>query len=106
MSGLVVAVALAVRGTVSPTWTSFSEARAANNLTAAPILDFSYAGYDHGERGIPAATGVRFDVTTYGAVADDGMDDLPAVTSARADGNGGVRPGWTEVPLHFNTSSM
>ena len=82
MSGLVVAVALAARGTVSPTWTSFSEARAANNLTAAPILDFSYAGYDHGERGIPAATGVRFDVTTYGAVADDGMDDLPAVTLA------------------------
>ena len=82
MSGLVVAVALAARGTVSPTWTSFSEAQAANNLTAAPILDFSYAGYDHGERGIPAATGIRFDVTTYGAVADDGMDDLPAVTSA------------------------
>ena len=82
MSGLVVAVALAARGTVSPTWTSFSEARAANNLTAAPILDFSYAGYDHGERGIPAAAGVRFDVTTYGAVADDGVDDLPAVTLA------------------------
>ena len=82
MSGLVVAASLVVRATVSPTWTSFSAARAANDLTAAPILDFSYAGYDHGERGIPAATGVRFDVSNYGAVADDDLDDLPAVTSA------------------------
>ena len=55
MSGLVVAVALAVRGTVSPTWTSFKAARAADDLTQAPIIDFSYAGYEHGERGIPAA---------------------------------------------------
>ena len=77
-----VASALWSSAAVSPTWTSFEAARAANDLTQAPIIDFSYAGYEHGERGIPAATGVRYDVTAYGAVPDDDMDDRDAVDAA------------------------
>ena len=42
---------------VSPTWASFEAARSQGDLTLAPILDFSYAGYDHGESGIPTAMG-------------------------------------------------
>ena len=82
MSGLVVAASLVVRATVSPTWTSFKAASAADDLTQAPIIDFSYAGYEHGERGIPAASGVRYDVTAYGAVPDDDIDDRTAVDAA------------------------
>ena len=82
MSCLIVAAALWSSAAVSPTWTSFAAARAADDLTQAPIIDFSYAGYEHGERGIPAATGVRYDVTAYGAVPDDDMDDRTAVDAA------------------------
>ena len=82
MSCLVVAAALWTSGAVSPTWTSFAAARAANDLTQAPIVDFSYAGYEHGEIGIPAATGVRYDVTAYGAVPNDDVDDRTAVDAA------------------------
>ena len=82
MSCLVVAAALWTSGAVSPTWTSFAAARAANDLTQAPIVDFSYAGYEHGEIGIPAATGVRYDVTAYGAVPNDDVDDRDAVDAA------------------------
>ena len=64
---------------ISDTWLAFKAAREAADLTTSPILDFSYAGYDHGESGIPRATGQIFDVTAYGAVANDGLDDRPAV---------------------------
>ena len=66
----------------SATWLAFKAAQEADNLAAAPVLDFSYAGYDHGESGIPTATGKVFDVTTYGAVPNDGLDDRPAVKKA------------------------
>ena len=67
---------------VSATWLEFKAARDAGDLTTAPVLDFSFAGYNHGESGIPRATGQIFDVTTYGAVPDDGKDDRPAVKQA------------------------
>ena len=77
---------------ISATWLAFKAAREAADLTTSPILDFSYAGYDHGESGIPRATGQIFDVTTYGAVANDGLDDRPAVVqtiqAASAAGGG------------------
>ena len=67
---------------VSSVWLDFKAARETDDLTTAPVLDFSFAGYDHGETGIPTATGQIFDVTAYGAVANDGLDDRPAVKQA------------------------
>lgn len=66
----------------SALWTAFTEAKSVDDLTTSPIVDFSYAGYAHGERGIPLADGPRFDVTQYGAVPDDDIDDEDAVHAA------------------------
>ena len=71
-------------------WTEFKTAREADNLNGKPgdnlkgaqILDFSYAGFEHGEEGIPPASGRTFDVTTFGAIPDDLKDDRPAVKLA------------------------
>lgn len=56
------------------------------------LLDFSFAGYDHGETA-PAdawSMGYRiFDVTGYGAVADDGKSDREAFLAAVSDAIGG-----------------
>lgn len=50
--------------------------------TLAPVLDFAYAGYDHGESAPPDVTGRVLDVTDFGAVADDGKDDAAALQRA------------------------
>lgn len=61
-----------------------------------PILPtFSYAGYHHGEAGTPNSfTQTVFDVTDYGAVADDENSDksaiMDAIAAAEANSNGGV----------------
>jgi hypothetical protein len=46
------------------------------------VPDFSYAGYRNGDRNLPAPSGTAFDVTDYGAVADDELDDTKAVEAA------------------------
>lgn len=44
------------------------------------LPDFSYVGYYHGERDIPAITSYKiFDVTTYGAIANDKISDKIAI---------------------------
>ena len=63
-------------------WTEFKTAWEADKLKDAPVLDFSYAGFDHGETEIPPASGRTFDVTTFGAIPDDLEDDRPAVKLA------------------------
>ena len=63
-------------------WTEFKTAWEADKLKDAPVLDFSYAGFDHGETEIPPASGRTFDVTTFGAIPDDLKDDRPAVKLA------------------------
>ncbi len=47
-----------------------------------PLVDFSYAGYNHGIGEIPLAKGKVIDVTTYGVTADDGIDDSKAMLKA------------------------
>jgi len=65
-----------------------------NNTT--PILPtFSYAGYHNGEIAIPRdLTLTVFDVTTYGAIADDGVSDKVAImntiVAAEANADGGI----------------
>lgn len=77
----------------TPLWRQFVEAK---ETGTEPILpDFSYAGYHRGERAIPHIEGPVFDVTRYGAVADDEKDDQEAIQraldAAAADGGGVVR---------------
>jgi len=49
---------------------------------ANPLPDFSYAGYGFGLAPIPADAGTIVDVTTHGAIPDDGLDDTRAVLRA------------------------
>ncbi len=46
------------------------------------IPDFSYAGYKNGNAPLPEVRGTVFDVTNYGAVANDGKDDSKAALKA------------------------
>jgi len=57
-------------------------------LTEAAVIaehrlpDFSYAGYNHGVGDIPTLKGKTIDVTKYGVVADDDVDDSSALLKA------------------------
>lgn len=63
-------------------WKSF---QSASDRSPAEILtDYSYAGYEHGEKGIPDVQGPVFKVTDYGAVADDAISDEDAIRKAVA----------------------
>lgn len=56
-------------------------------MAANPLPDFSYAGYSFGLAPIPDDAGTVVDVTTYGAIPDDGLDDSQAVLRALAAAN-------------------
>ena len=73
----------------SALWDEFVAGR--KNGTESTLLDFSYAGYHHGETGIPAPDLKIFNVADFGAVPDDGKDDQDAVqrTIDAASVNGG-----------------
>ncbi|WP_418603602.1 DUF4955 domain-containing protein [Hwangdonia sp.] len=65
------------------------------NNTEPLLPTFSYAGYHNGEVGLPASfTQPVFDVTDYGAVANDGISDKSAImatiATAEASSNGGI----------------
>ncbi|MGJ8652310.1 MAG: DUF4955 domain-containing protein [Opitutaceae bacterium] len=62
----------------SALWQQFKQAKLA--ATEPTLPDFSYAGYDYSESPIPDTSGwTVFNVTTYGAVADDGGYDDAAI---------------------------
>ncbi len=52
-------------------------------ITAHPMPDFSYAGYEFGNAALPVVTKV-IDVADYGAIADDDRDDSVALRAAVA----------------------
>lgn len=57
------------------------------------LPDFSYAGYEYGEKEIPTSTGKVFDVSDFGAIPSDGLDDtksIQAAVDAAAEHGGGV----------------
>jgi len=63
-------------------WKSF---QSSTDRSPAEILtDYSYAGYEHGEKGIPDVQGPIFKVTDYGAKADDAISDEDAIRKAVA----------------------
>jgi len=69
-------------GKESDHWKSF---QSATDRSPAQILtDYSYAGYEHGEKGIPDVQGPVFKVTDYGAKADDAISDEDAIRKAVA----------------------
>jgi hypothetical protein len=91
-------------GKESAHWKSF---QSSTDRSPAEILtDYSYAGYEHGEKGIPDVQGPIFKVTDYGAKADDAISDedpiRKAVAAAEQAGGGVVLfpPGkfliWTD----------
>lgn len=62
------------------------------NITEPILPTFSYAGYHNGEIGLPPTfMQTVFDVTSYGAIADDGNSDKAAImaTIAAAEANNG-----------------
>ncbi|WP_242203845.1 DUF4955 domain-containing protein [Aestuariivivens insulae] len=68
-----------------------------NNDYTPTLPDFSFAGYQHGEVGLPSSfTQQVYDVTdaAYGAVANDGISDKEAIklaiAAAEANPNGGI----------------
>ena len=76
-------------GKESAYWKSF---QSATDRSLANILtDYSYAGYEHGEKAIPDVQGPIFKVTDYGAIADDSISDEEAIRKAiaAAEGAGG-----------------
>ena len=78
-------------GKESAHWKSF---QSATDRSLAEILtDYSYAGYEHGEKAIPDVRGSVFKVTDYGAIADDLISDEDAIRKAIAaaeNAGGGV----------------
>lgn len=57
----------------SKAWIDFVEGKKTGKLTT--LIDFSYAGYGQGEVEPPTVTHPIYNVTDYGAVADDGISD-------------------------------
>ena len=78
-------------GKESSYWKKFQEA--ADRSLAEILTDYSYAGYEHGEKAIPDVKGPIFKVTDYGAIADDLISDEDAIRKAIAaaeNAGGGV----------------
>ena len=66
--------------THSSTWVDFVQAKA--NGTEPILPDFSYAGYHYFAKPVPTVTHTVFDVTDYGAVANDNKSDHSAIQAA------------------------
>lgn len=61
-------------------WKEFAAAQADGSEST--LLDFSYAGYEFGERAVPDVDYPVYNVQTYGAVPDDGLSDREAFQAA------------------------
>ncbi|WP_111706828.1 glycosyl hydrolase family 28-related protein [Lutibacter citreus] len=58
---------------------------------ASKLPDYSYAGYAYGEKSIPTVKGKIYNVTDFGAIPNDDIDDTKAINSTieNAGENGG-----------------
>jgi hypothetical protein len=61
-------------------WQDFVEGQKSDKKTL--LLDFSYAGYHHGEEAVPSVDDKVFNVCDYGAVPDDDKSDRLALERA------------------------
>ncbi len=76
----VLACSCACRAGESSLWKEFLSDVAGGKSSLLP--DFSYAGYSHGEKGIPEIKAPVFKVTDYGAVPDGSSNSAPAIQRA------------------------
>ncbi len=67
---------------VSSFWRAYAAAK--DRSPSEVLTDYSYAGYAHGERGIPTVAGPIFKVTDFGAIPDDLNSDELAIRNAVA----------------------
>lgn len=76
-------------------WKEFVEAQ--QNGAESILLDYSYAGYESGERGVPDVDYPVYNVQDYGAVPNDGLSDRDAflATIQAVQRNGG------KAVIHF-----
>jgi len=93
LSALIVLFVSNTWATESVLWQQFKAAKSSNTEPTLP--DFSYAGYDYSESEIPDTSDwAVFNVTAFGAVADDGEYDdeqiQAAIDAAEAAGGGVV----------------
>lgn len=72
------------------------------------LPDFSYAGYAYGEKDIPFIAGPIFDVTTFGAFPNDGIDDTEYINLAiiKAGETGGGVVFFPPGKFHVNTDTI
>lgn len=71
-----------IKDTTCRIWNEFVDAH--KNGKESLLLDFSFAGYRHGETGIPDAKHKVFNVCDFGVVPDDGKSDREAFEKAIA----------------------
>lgn len=87
---LLLAMTLSLKAQESKTWNTFVQQKKKNQETTLP--DFSYAGYHRGEKSIPKAQYKIFDVTDFGAKANDNKSDrkafIKAIRAAEKNGSG------------------
>ena len=62
------------------------------------LPDFSYAGYNHGVGDIPTMKGKLIDVTQYGVIADDDIDDSAGVLDALVAAHNARGPVIVQLP--------
>ncbi|MCT4589153.1 MAG: DUF4955 domain-containing protein [Carboxylicivirga sp.] len=85
---LVMSITYTANSQESKLWIEFEAAQKTGKVCELP--DFSFAGYHHGEKAIPHVKHKVFNVTDFGAVANDGKSDKEAIrkTVAAAVKNG------------------
>ena len=105
-------------GNVSSSWQTFKDSR--DRSPVGILTDYSYAGYEHGETGIPDVTGPIFKVTDYGArpdVQSSAEEGIRKAVAAAEQAGGGVvlfPPGqffvWTDrakvQPIRIHTPGI
>ena len=79
-------------GATSRLWTKHLNPNDTNYFTSPDLIDWSYAGYQNGREPIPDTFALPvYDVTDYGAIANDGLSDTAGIRAAiRAARSGGI----------------
>ncbi|MCU4157147.1 DUF4955 domain-containing protein [Carboxylicivirga sp. A043] len=80
LTGALFVVLCCINAQESQIWQAFVDAK--ENGKELPLPDFSYAGYQCGEKAIPDIEAKVFNVTDFGAVPNDKLSDKEAIRKA------------------------